>query len=64
MKPSAGTLKCFQRDGMTKLPGCDRGDAGDKKECDICYDPSETESTQRCRVLHARVIAILLLFVQ
>ena len=30
---------------MTKLPGCDRGGAGDKKEDDFCYDPSEREST-------------------
>ena len=39
------TLKCFQRDGVIKLPGCDSGGAGDKNEYDFCCDPSEREST-------------------
>ena len=41
----SGTLKCFQRDGMTKLADCDRGRVGDKKEHDFCDDPLEREST-------------------
>ena len=31
--------------GEAKLPGCDRGGAGDNREYDFCYDPSERDST-------------------
>ncbi|KAK3274206.1 hypothetical protein CYMTET_17596, partial [Cymbomonas tetramitiformis] len=34
----AGSLKCFQRDNYTPVPGCSAGGGGDVKWHDYCYD--------------------------
>ena len=36
-----GSLKCFQRNGNEKIPGCKKGGSGDKKGYDYCYDPKK-----------------------
>ena len=36
----ASGLKCFQRNGMTSVPGCNWGGSGDVGSVDYCYDPA------------------------
>jgi len=38
-------LKCFKRDGKTKVPGCAPGGSGDKSNYDFCYDPKQGHPT-------------------
>jgi len=35
-----GSLKCFQRNGYAKVPGCAAGGSGDQRNYDYCYEPS------------------------
>ena len=36
-------LKCFQRQGKEKVPGCLGGGTDDQKYFDFCYDPGSNK---------------------
>lgn len=38
-------LKCFQRNGKEKVPGCDTGGSGDSNGYDFCYKEQKVTST-------------------
>ena len=58
-----GDLKCFQRDGHTKVPGCAQGGTGDTSSTDYCYDTKYVQGGSQKGNVDISISAMCTIFV-